>query len=70
MIKRKDYNTLIDIKNVILDKYNYKSSKRITFIVTDEELLMLKACTKILERRLSVMKKILDLFGTESYQED
>jgi hypothetical protein len=66
MIKRKDYDTFINIKNTLLNQHEFMLSKRVVFIVTDEELSLLKFCTNSLERRLNVMKKALELFESVS----
>jgi len=62
VIKRKDYEAFMRIKQVMSDNHKLNLPDKLLFIVTDEELKLLQICTNSLEHRLTTMKKALALF--------
>lgn len=62
MIKRKDYEAFMRIKQAMVNNCDFDVPDKIVFIVRDEELQLLQMCANSLENRLAVMKRALALF--------
>ena len=66
-MKQKDetYDTFMRIKNAMRNKYGESLPKRLTFIVTDEDLFLLKLYKQYLEWSLGKVDKTLKLFESK-----
>jgi hypothetical protein len=63
--KDETYDAFMGIKNAMRNKYGETLPKRLTFIVTDEDLFLLKLYKQYLEWNLERVNKTLRLFESK-----
>ena len=65
MIRRKEYDLFMQVKRSLKDKYGESLPNRLTFMVSDFDIALLKSYKQYLEYNLKQMNRILELFVFE-----